>query len=103
MSEQPIITGNISAGNPIDPIPTPPVPPTAIVQERSDDPQAERSDDITSYLVKTLVAVVLGPKLSPYLVSWGIPLDPLALTIIIGGALHKAHQILKAQTGWTWL
>ena len=78
-------------------------PGSPVVQERALDPQPERSDDTTSYLVKTLVAVVLGPKLSPYLVSWGIPLDPIMLSVVIGGFLHKAHQIIKAQTGWNWL
>jgi hypothetical protein len=74
-----------------------------IVANRDPIPQPERADDTTSYLVKTLVAVVLGPKISPYLVALGIPLDPIALTVIISGTLHKAHQIIKQQTGWTWL
>lgn len=51
-------------------------PPSPVVQERAPYPQPERADDTTAYLVKTLVAVVLGPKLSPLLVSWGFRLIP---------------------------
>lgn len=64
---------------------------------------APQPDDTAAVITKMIVGIILGPKLSPILISWGIPADPILMSVVISGALHKIHQIVKQQTGYTWL
>lgn len=82
------------ADSPQETIPGPAAPPAPTTQD---------SDETTAFLTKMLVGMILGPKLSPILAQLGITVDPTMLSVVIGGALHKLHKFLQAETGWTWL
>lgn len=74
----------------------PPSSPTIQIQ-----PPAE--DNTMGLIVKMATAVLAAPKVSAYLATAGITIDPAMASLFIAGLLHKGHQILKQATGWSWL
>lgn len=78
---------------------TPPGPATStvLVQQPASD------DNTMGLIIKMATAVLAAPAISTWLAAHGIVIDPTMASLLIAGALHKVHQILKQSTGWTWL
>lgn len=67
------------------------------------DEQQIPATETTPFLVKVIVAVIVGPKIGGILAQHGVNLDPATITTVVAGLLHKLHLVVKQATGWTWL
>ena len=67
------------------------------------NPIEDGGDATTAFLVKMLASIIAGPKIGALLQNIGITVDPTLLAVMLGGILHKAHILIKQETGWTWL
>lgn len=85
----------------------PVAPPVVVVKPESTlkitETQGEQSDTTMAVMTKMFIGIALGPKFAPIQARYGLPSDPIVLSLFFTGAVHKLHDILKKATGWTWL